>query len=396
MSKRTDFIPVDGETEYDIVGVQRSGWGLVHRDPVRGDSMNFTKLMRLEEGNLVYRTITAFEAPSAVVGPDDEGAFVTPQAFPVFRLHEKRILPAFMSLLTTCPKFHQAMSERCTGTVLRRKTLAVGAFLEIPIQLPPLSGQRRIIDLMGSIDDAIEAASRQSATSNRLLEEYLESASFPQGRALGGLAAMRSGPSWKAADESPGPMPGSHPVLGITNTPRGRDLDLSVQKYVSGIPGNTMKVTPNSIIMIRTNGNRNRIGNVYRPSLGIEGFAVSAFQIIIEPTDPADAALLYWALSAPRIQRLISDAASGSTGLGNVAIGWLRQLQLPYPWGEERRRFIETCEALHDSVQATNDVTLRLRDLRSELLSVLLSGAHRIPETYDELMGAALMNTSVG
>ncbi|WP_442546159.1 restriction endonuclease subunit S (plasmid) [Arthrobacter sp. KN11-1C] len=259
---------------------------------------------------------------------------------------------------------------------------------QVPVRLPRLGEQRRIVDLIGAVDEAIEVADEQCAASNRLLREYLEAYDFSQDKTLGELAMMRSGPSWKAADESSAAVPGGEPVLGITNTPQGRELDLTSQKYVTGVPANTMRVTPSSIIMIRTNGNRNRIGNVYRSSPGISGFAVSAFQIIIEPVDPADAALLYWALETPRIQRSISDAASGSTGLGNVAIGWLRQLQLPYPIGEERRIFIDTCEALLDAVQATDDVTRRLRNLRTELLSSLLSGAHRIPETYDELMGA--------
>ncbi|MFD1210743.1 hypothetical protein ACFQ36_01640 [Arthrobacter sp. GCM10027362] len=150
LTKRTDYTPVSPEAEYAVVGVQRSGWGFVRREPVRGDSMQFSKLMQLEEGNLVYRTITAFEAPSAVVGPEFAGTFVTPQAFPVFRFDANRILPEFMSLMTTFPEFHEAMSERCTGTVLRRKTLFVAAFQSIPINLPPLDEQQRIVDLVSA------------------------------------------------------------------------------------------------------------------------------------------------------------------------------------------------------------------------------------------------------
>ena len=157
--KRTDYTAVDPDESYVILGVQRSGWGFVERDPIKGSAQKFTKLMRLDESDLVYRTITAFEAPSAVAGPEQAGRFVTPQTFPVFRIDKGRMLPAYMSLLTTWPSFHQEMASRCTGTVLRRKTLSVSAFESIPVTLPTLPEQQRIVDLVGAVDDAIRTAS---------------------------------------------------------------------------------------------------------------------------------------------------------------------------------------------------------------------------------------------
>jgi type I restriction enzyme S subunit len=159
-TKRVDFSPIVASTEYPVVGVQRSGWGLLARDVGRGDSMKFSKLMRLNANDLVYRVITAFEAPSTVVDASFAGSYVTPQTFPVFRIDSSRLLPGFMRLHTTSPVFHEAMSERCTGTVLRRKTISVGAFQSIPINLPPLAEQRRIVDLIGSLDKAIEEADK--------------------------------------------------------------------------------------------------------------------------------------------------------------------------------------------------------------------------------------------
>ena len=86
MTQRTDFTPIDRASTYPVVGVQRSGWGLIDREPLGGHESKFSKLMRLEADNMVYRTITAFEAPSAVVDVAHAGCFVTPQTFPVFRL----------------------------------------------------------------------------------------------------------------------------------------------------------------------------------------------------------------------------------------------------------------------------------------------------------------------
>jgi hypothetical protein len=156
--RRMDFTTVEPTAEYLVLGVQRSGWGFIGRAPIRGRDQKFTKLMRIHANDLVYRTITAFEAPAAVAGPEHEGLFVTPQTFPVFRIDASRLKPSFMRLLTTWPAFHEQMSSRCTGTVLRRKTLSVTAFESIPVQLPPLTEQRRIVDLIGTLDDTIASA----------------------------------------------------------------------------------------------------------------------------------------------------------------------------------------------------------------------------------------------
>src|SRR5690625_5252446 len=92
VKKRDDFSQVEPDDEYVILGVQRSGWGFVEREPIRGRNQKFTKLMKIERDDLVYRTITAFEAPSSVAGSKEAGLFVTPQTFPVFRIDTSRLL----------------------------------------------------------------------------------------------------------------------------------------------------------------------------------------------------------------------------------------------------------------------------------------------------------------
>lgn len=333
-----------------------------------------------------YSTIHIDEG--AIARNNHEAAGVVSPMYTILRWMTTEHDPRYFEILLRSPKMLAVYGDMAQGSINRRRSLLWKTFSSIAVTVPDLDEQRRIVDLIACVDTALDEAAASVDAANRLLNEYLEDAHFSQRRLLGELASMRSGPSWKAANESSVPVPGGEPVLGITNTPAGRDMDLSNLKYVSGLPTSTIKITPTSIIMIRTNGNRARIGNVYRPSPEIAGFAVSAFQIIIQPADPADAAIIYWALSRPSIQRMISESASGSTGLGNIAIGWLRQLNLPYPTCEEREIFLSTCEAMLDAIKAADETSRSLRTLRSELLSALLSGAHRIPETYDELVGA--------
>jgi hypothetical protein len=388
VTKRDNFTPVIADKHYKVVGVQRSGWGLVDREPVRGDSMKFTKLMELEEDDLVYRVITAFEAPSTVVGSAFAGTFVTPQTFPVFQIQASRMLPAYMRLLTTSPVFHDAMAERCTGTVLRRKTISVGAFRSIPIVLPPLATQHRIVDLIGALDEAIEAADGVSDACSTLLSNVLDAHVSDDSLPLKDLASVKSGASWGAADGSSLPGEGFRPVLTIVNTRPGGAVELTERTYVRGLSARAATLTADSLVMIRTNGNRGRIGNIYRTPAEVVGDSVSAFQFVIEPRDVRLRDYLYWVMQAPTLQSAISSAASGSTGLGNIAAGWLNEMNIPWSEHVEREAFIGLCNAAGSAVESANEYAACVRSTRTNFLTALLSGEHEIPSSYDKHLGA--------
>lgn len=392
--KRTDFTPVDAETEYEVVGVQRSGWGLVHREPVRGDSMKFSKLMQLEKGNLVYRTITAFEAPSAVVGPEDAGSFVTPQAFPVFRLDETRILPAYMSLLTTFPKFHQAMSERCTGTVLRRKTLAVGAFLAIPIQLPPLFEQQRIVDLIGALDGVIEATQAHSLATISVHQDVLTSqlnAGSGTQIPLESVFEHIIGGSW-------GNPPGEDEQDVIALGPSAYAADsievnphLGSARSLSKKRADVRSLSQDDIVLERSGGSATQpVGRVLRMRSDVPYIVPSDFMRLLRVNkNVADPSFVFWTLWSLYRSGASLPFQKFTTGIRNLNIpDYLRSCKITLPEENQQRRIAELGESLHRTAEAVKEQTESLRFLRTELLASLLSGTHRIPETYDELMGA--------
>ena len=123
------------------------------------------------------------------------------------------------------------------------------------------------------------------------------------------------------------------------------------------------------------------------PTKGVRG-GYSAFQIGIHPISPAASDFIYWMLTEPAVQERISAAASGTTGLGNIAVTWLKDLRLPWPHGDEQATLVSTLDAVNSCGKQYTTCMEQLQHLRSALLSELLSGKHSIPETYDLLLSA--------
>lgn len=243
--------------------------------------------------------------------------------------------------------------------------------------LPPLDDQKRIADLLWAVERHRLASSEMGRHILAALQIQIASRlrAFDSTRRLGDLTSTRSGPSFAASDVSPVAVEGSIPVLGIPNTRSDGTIDLSDVGHVTGLPVSTGTVDDTSLILIRTNGNRQRIGNVYLPPPAAYGYAVSAFQFLMKVRDPSDRDYLYWLLRTDDMQTRMSEAASGTTGLGNLAVKWLNEQEISWPdSAEQRDSFVA---AVGDYVKAgisIRDELAGLALLRSSLLADVFGG----------------------
>jgi type I restriction enzyme S subunit len=365
IEKRRDFTLVEKDKTYRCAGVQRSGWGLLERGPFDGSTTTFSKLMRLEKDDLVYRTITAFEAPSAVVDINHAGLFVSPQTFPVFRIDRTVLIPDYMKLLTTSPVFHEAMATRCTGSVLRRMTLAVGAFESIPVSLPPLTEQRRIVDLIGAVDEAIDEADAAADSANfafrsRLRRETTCGAKFlPLTDVSENLDNMRIPVSAKERAQRTGLVP----YYGAAGQAGWIDEALWNEPLVClGEDGNGLLNWQTVPIAYEINGPSwvNNHAHVLRAvGVSVEWLTLTLMHYDIAP--------LLNDGTRPKLNKGILDQilvrVDSEIGVATI-----------------------TLLALKESSAAAANYATELRSLRTELLAVLLSGKHEIPESYDRFV----------
>ncbi len=391
-------VPLQSDVEYATAGILSYGRGLFARPVITGAETRYSTYYRLHRGQFVYSKLFAWEGALGVVDERFDRLFVS-QEFPTFAVDAARATPEYLALLCTWPETWVRVRQGETGMGGRRKRVHPDRLLDVVLPFPALQEQRRIVDVVAALD-AVVAASESAGAAARsaldvVLDNWHDAYAGPVVR-LGDLAEMGSGPSWKASDARAVPEPGDRRVLGITNTPSGGSLDLTDTMYVGGLPATTRVLRAGSLLMIRTNGNRTRIGNVYRVPDEAYGCAFSAFQIGIQLHDVQHADFVYWMLRSPRVQQAITDNASGTTGLGNIAIGWLRNAEIPWPSESLRHEVAGLFDSLGQAAAAAQRESRAAQDARAVVLTSLLRGDHHIPPAYDVLLKSALWRSPRG
>lgn len=388
-AQRKDVVALEPGVEYKTMGVRWYGRGAYDRGIGTTETIKAKRLFRAHKGDFVFNRIDTQNGAFDVVPEELDGALATNE-FPLYVVNRNQLSERFLLLYFQQSSVLAQIDAMRAGSEGRSRWKEAD-FEAWRIPLPSPAEQRRIVDLMAAVDAQVEALAKHVECAVDLLcrlnSEVVEA--LPASRTLGDFTATRSGPSYAAADISPTAGPGSVPVIGIPNTKPDGSLDLSEIGYVVGLPDSVGKIDESSLVLIRTNGNRQRIGNIYMPPEKAHGHVVSAFQFLMKVNDPSDREFVYWMLREPSMQAAMSEAASGSTGLGNLAVRWLNAVQLP--WSDDpavRAAVVAPLRSLQNVVDAAGQELSQLRALRSTLLSSLFNQEIEIPEAYDALFEA--------
>lgn len=265
--------------------------------------------------------------------------------------------------------------------------------LGLSISLPPLDEQRRIVDLIAAVDDAVEAAEAEADTAKTARDEMLTAMLAARDgwreTTLGELADVLRGAVWRKSDEVGAPDDQHEAVVGIGVTTAGGVINRAAMKYVSGLGDKAKRLAAGDTLVVMSNGNHSRIGNAYAIPDDFVGMPFSAFQaaVRVRERDVVTPTFLSILLGSEELQQAFTDSAAGSTGLGNLKVTYLRAIPIALPPIDEQRRIVATVKSVDDALDAARATAESLRTLRSTLLTVLLSGEHEIPASYDALLG---------
>ena len=190
------------------------------------------------------------------------------------------------------------------------------------------------------------------------------------------LIDYKSGYTWSKDQELNSPENGSIRVLTVTNVQK--QLDLSSKLYLKNVTDNDKRakaVSKNWTIAVSSNGNRKRIGNAVFINEDTE-YLFASFLTGFKPKEDSEILpeyFSYWMKSHP-VQERITSISEGTTGLGNMDIRYLRNMDIEYPDPPEQRAIASVLTKVDDAIAATKNTIAKAERLKKALMQNLLTG----------------------
>jgi len=133
---------LDPTKEYKSVGVRWYGEGVHVHETRQGQAFNAARF-EIKHNDLIYNDMWARHGSVAIVPEQLDGA-VASSHFPTFTLDLEQVLPEYLQYYFKTRSFWDDCEEASQGSTGRNQ-IKRSTFLAIPIPLPPLHEQRRIV-----------------------------------------------------------------------------------------------------------------------------------------------------------------------------------------------------------------------------------------------------------
>ena len=186
----------------------------------------------------------------------------------------------------------------------------------------------------------------------------------------------KSGYTWSKEQELKTQEPNSVRVLTVTNIQK--ELDLSEELYLQGVSEKDKKekaVSKDWCIAVSSNGNRKRIGNAVFIKDDTD-YLFASFLTAFKPKDNSDILPDYffrW-LTSHNVQERITSVSEGTTGLGNLDIRYLRNMDIHFPEKQEQSVIAAILSKVDEAIASVQASISAAERLKKSLMQNLLTG----------------------
>jgi type I restriction enzyme, S subunit len=257
-----------------------------------------------------------------------------------------------------------------------RPRLGLKVIRQIPVPLPSLDEQCRIVDFLEDHLSRLDAAESLVTRSLRRLLSLRQSvlADLHDGdpTPLGELAADSGyGTSERCVPDGPGPA-----VVRIPNLIDGR-INLSNEKRIASASADVerYRLTPGDLLIVRTNGSVDLIG---RSAIVQEGVDAAFASYLIRYQLRPGRVIPEWVqamLSAPQVRAKIERLAASSAGQHNLSLGKLNPLEIPVPGLDVQAARLSRLTGLDDQIQRLRNELSAAQSRAGNLRRSLLAAA---------------------
>lgn len=293
----------------------------------------------------------------------------------------EEVLPEFLELYLLTPNAQDLIDGMKTGISDSGLNLTHDRFLELPVPVPSLGEQSRIVAILEDHLSRLDAATASLAAASgrsELLRLSALARLAPEDTPLIplGQLALDSGygTSTKCAVGAPGV-----PVARIPNLVGGR-IDMSDEKCAidMSVDLSSLMLDEGDLLIIRTNGSKDLIGRSAVVQPGVQAsFASYLIRYVLDPekVNPEWVRLI---LERPETRLVLENLAASSAGQHNLSLGKLDGVLIPLPELVEQERliaeFADSQDAAARATQAVEHQAARGVALRRSLLAAAFHG----------------------
>lgn len=326
-----------------------------------------------EPGDVLFSKLRPYLRKVAVA---DFAGRCTTEAL-VYRPSRNDLEAGYLGLILQSAEAISHATSTSAGSRMPRTSVHVMASL--PVTLPPLMEQRRIVDLLGALDAtlaACDAGPAQRAYESMLAVLAVNDQSSPLERAL---RQRCDGSTVMGASE--------YRILGVLRSGQGFIDRGTIRGTETGYT-KLHQVGEDELVYRKLTAWEGPISVSTKAESG--GWVSPEFPVFTIDDSVLRPGLLRHFCRWPGFWQRIEDRLVGSVQRRKrLNPEGLLGIRLPMPALGVQDAWIEALDALWEAAAARNVTASGLRLVRSSLLALLLSGEHKILESYDELMGVA-------
>jgi type I restriction enzyme, S subunit len=308
------------------------------------------------------------------VFPELKGKFMVDGHVTVLRCRPEVAVGSVLNEFLRSSEGQRLLESRCFTGSTNQVELSRVQLGKLTFNMPPLEEQRRIAEILDTIDETIQATERVIAKQQLLLESLRKSLFGGARRdcSLGTFAAkIQDGTHFSPTSQS-----GPYRYVTSKNIRMGY-LDLSTSTFISESEHRAIfsRCDPRRGDVLLTKDGANT-GNVAVSDLDEEVSLLSSVAMIRCDEHGSSGRFLYHFLASERGQQQMETAMSGNA-ITRLTLTKIRQLRIPVAAAHEQLETAAVLDAAESSILAEKRHRLTLLQTRDGLATDLLSGRVR-------------------
>jgi restriction endonuclease S subunit len=287
----------------------------------------------------------------------------------------------YLVVLNAAPE----IKSSCRGTTVPH--VSPGAIAAIPLRHPPLPEQRRIVDVVASIDDYLTVLQQQAERTRIARTAVLHNLLTSVGNdwletTLGKTLSISRGGSPRPIKEFiTAHEDGINWVKIGDATNSSKYIYKTEEKIKPSGAEKSRQVIPGDFIL----SNSMSFGRPY--IMRCDGCIHDGWLLLSNVSTYFDEDFLYNLLMSDYVQKQFNSLAAGS-GVRNLNIDVVKEVAVALPPLNSQREIASVANSMDEALWAIEQAVSDAKVMRQAVLVSLLSGDHEIPETYDHLLGA--------